>query len=135
LTPHSEAVRERMDSECSGSFERRYDCKESIAIGTVRHSLINMVMRIGIVVSVPILMTVVFQNLVKPAARAAPRSFSAAAAQRRAAWSRPTAAARPSEPEPEEEEEEPPEDDMSWKKSAQRHVTQVVRPPDDPSAT
>ena len=125
LTPHSAAVRDRMDTECNGTFGQRYDCKESIVISTVRHSLANMAMRLGIVAVVPVLLTLAFQHLTRPGGRLSPGGFvpkPTRAAQR-------TFSSRPNAPAPrvaaiEVEEEPAAEDDMSWKKTAQRHVTQ-----------
>ena len=128
LTPHSAAVRERMDTECTGSFGQRYDCKETIVIRTVRHSLVNMVMRLGIVCVVPILLALIFQNLTRPGGRLSSGGYvpKAPPPAKRTFSSRPTSTARTAMPlaEQEPEEDTPPEDDdMSWKKAAQRHVT------------
>jgi len=134
LTPHSAVVRDRMDNECTGSFQRRYDCKETIAIQTVRQSMTDMVMRLGIVVAVPALLALGFQTITNRSGENRPtRSFAAEAMSRRTysgASSRPSPShAAAEEEEVEEEEEEAPAatDDMSWKKSAQRHTQ--VRPP------
>jgi len=49
------SVKERM-SDCAGTFQQRYDCKNSIVIETDRSTFINMVGRIIIVVLPPLLL-------------------------------------------------------------------------------
>ncbi|EPY00343.1 hypothetical protein [Magnetospirillum fulvum] len=49
------SVKERMN-DCAGTFQQRYDCKNSIVIETDRTTFINMVGRIIIVVLPPLLL-------------------------------------------------------------------------------
>jgi len=132
LTPHSAAVRDRMDTECTGTFGQRYDCKESIVISTVRHSLTNMVMRLGIVAAIPALLALGFQNLTRPGGRLSPGGFVPKPPRpaQRTYSSRPAASARAAIPTAEAESEPAAEDDMSWKKAAQRHIARA-KPPED----
>jgi len=49
------SVKERM-SDCAGTFQQRYDCKNNIVIETDRTTFLNMVGRIIIVVLPPLLL-------------------------------------------------------------------------------
>jgi len=49
------SVRERMN-DCSGNFQQRYDCKNTIVIETDRMTFLNMIGRIVIVVLPPLLL-------------------------------------------------------------------------------
>lgn len=49
------SVKERM-SDCSGTFQQRYDCKNNIVIETDRMTFLNMIGRIAIVVLPPFLL-------------------------------------------------------------------------------
>ena len=132
LTPHSQAVRDRMDNECAGSFQLRYDCKETIVISTVRNSLLNMTMRIGIVVSVPVLLALGFQSLNRPNRTPKPGSSRLPHMTARTTPTRTNTAYTPA-PEPVIEEEPVEDDDMSWKKAAKRHISQGLPPQDPPT--
>lgn len=54
-THSSSAVQERM-KDCSGTFKQRYECKENIVIKSGRDTFSNMLGRIAIITTPPILM-------------------------------------------------------------------------------
>ena len=54
LTKESPEILDRMDRECTGSYQMRYDCKNSIAIEASNHALIEGGMRLALVLIGPI---------------------------------------------------------------------------------
>lgn len=54
LTKESPEVLDRMDRECAGSYQVRYDCKNSIAIEVSNHALIEGGLRLALVLAGPI---------------------------------------------------------------------------------
>ena len=55
LTKESPEILDRMDRECVGSYQERYNCKNSIAIEASNHAFWEGFIRFVIVVSGPIL--------------------------------------------------------------------------------
>jgi hypothetical protein len=54
LTKESPEVLDRLDRECTGSYQMRYDCKNSIAIEVSNHALIEGGLRLALVLAGPI---------------------------------------------------------------------------------
>jgi hypothetical protein len=55
LTKESQEVQDRMEVECTGSYQQRYDCKNSIAIEVTNHSLFQVTIRIIIWLTGPVI--------------------------------------------------------------------------------
>ena len=54
-TKESPEVQSRMETECTGSYQQRYDCKNMIAIEVTNHSLMQVTIRIALTVIGPII--------------------------------------------------------------------------------
>lgn len=104
LTKESPEILDRMDRECSGSYQMRYDCKNAIAIEVSNHALIEGALRLALVLAGPIGAATYFGWKVsrEPKPRLQP-------------------AAHPSGP----------PDDLSWKSAAQAHFLHPQNPEPD----
>ena len=65
-TINSPEVKDRLRDECSGSFQQRYRCKESIILEVGQDAFANMTLRLILVVSVPLLAAVAYTTLCRP---------------------------------------------------------------------
>jgi hypothetical protein len=60
LTINSPSVQQRLRDECGGTFQQRYDCKESIITEIGRQTFLNLAIRSGIVALGPLAALIVF---------------------------------------------------------------------------
>lgn len=66
LENHSSlSVRDRL-SDCTGTFQQRYDCKNAIVIATDRSNFFNVVGRILIIVLPPLLVAGAWRLVIRP---------------------------------------------------------------------
>lgn len=123
-TINSQDVKDRMRDECSGSFQQRYACKESIILQVGQDAFANMALRLVLVVSVPLLAAVTYSTLCRP------DPVHRLADVEEVAWKPPPhLAPRPPRPDwttGEQPPSPPPDDD--WKRRAQERISNA-RPP------
>lgn len=121
-TINSPQVQDRLRDECSGSFQQRYRCKESIILSVGQDAFANMALRLVLVVSIPLLAAVVYHTLCRP------DPVHRLSDVDDLAWKPPP----PSIPRPAERtsdgDEQPPPPDDDWKRRAQERITNA-RPP------
>ena len=52
-TKESPEVQDRMEVECTGTYQQRYDCKNMVAIEVTNHSLMQVTIRIALLIAGP----------------------------------------------------------------------------------
>ena len=62
-TKESPEVMARMENECTGTYQQRYDCKNGIAIEVTNHSGLQVTIRIALTVIGPIIGGWVYREL------------------------------------------------------------------------
>jgi hypothetical protein len=65
-THSSPVVRERLQDECRGTFQQRYECKEAIVLEVSQTTFANLSLRLLVVCLGPILSTIGFIVFCKP---------------------------------------------------------------------
>ena len=108
LNKESPQVMSRMEDECTGSYQQRYDCKNSIAIDVSNHTLYQVTLRIAITVLGPCFGLWYYLEL-------------------RRREPKPILAKKHVDGEPAVH------DDLSWKNAARTHVSQAPKPEDEDS--
>ncbi len=62
-TINSPEVKDRMRDECTGTFQQRYRCKDSIILEVGQDAFANMTLRLVLVVSVPLLAAIAYHTV------------------------------------------------------------------------
>ena len=106
LTKESPEIMSRMENECTGSYQQRYDCKNSIAIEVSNHSLYQVTVRIALTILGPSFGLWYYLQL-------------------RRREPKPVYAKKRVEGEPVIH------DDLSWKNTARSHVAHAPKPEDE----
>ena len=103
-TKESPPVQARMEAECTGSYQERYDCKNMVAIEVTNHSLMQVSMRIALTILGPCFGLWYYRELKR----------------------------REPPPPPPPGHITVVHDDMSWKSAAKSHIS-TAKNPDQPS--
>ncbi len=65
-TMNSPQVQDRLRDECAGSFQQRYQCKESIIVAVGRDTFANLALRLALVVAGPLAGAVFYHTRCRP---------------------------------------------------------------------